>query len=237
MNRIWDQEVPYLSLFDGHHIFYMALMGLLLALMIMHWRYIKSESEKIRKWLLVLSIGQQVVLYSWYIFETGFDMGESLPFHISRISSILGIVFLFTKNVRILDTLFFFGLFAYGSFFYPSRVYPAYHIMGMSFFVNHAITILLPIFAAIAYDWRPTLKAAFQSYGWFLIYFFFVYFLNPLIDGNYFYLKHRPFLGHLPDSIYVPLVIILTLLIFLLGYFLGKTISQAVKSVGRRRTQ
>lgn len=237
MNFFWDQEVSYISLFDGHHIFYIVLMGILLLLMITHWRDVKLESAKIRKWILGFSIVQQVLLYSWYFFEMGFDVAESLPLHISRISSILGIIFLFSKNFKVLDTLFYFGLFAYGSFFYPSRVYPAYHVMGLSFFVNHAITILLPIFAAIAYDWRSSLKAAYQSYGWFLIYFFFVYFLNPLIDGNYFYLKYRPFFGHLPDSIYVPGVLILTFAIFLLGYFLSNVTEKVVRYIRKGRVQ
>ena len=164
----------------------------------------------------------------------GFDVSESLPLHISRVSTLLGIVYLMTKNEKVLNVLFYFGLFAYGSFFYPQRVYPIYHAIGISFFINHAITILLPIFAAIAYDWRPHLRGVFKAYGWFLVYFVFVYFLNPLIDGNYFYLKYRPFFGSLPDSVYVPLVLIATLGIFFLGYYLSKIIRYLIENRGRR---
>lgn len=228
MNYFWDQEVPYINLFDIHHNFYILLMGSLLILIITHFRYIHEHKETVRKFILWVSIIQQVAMYSWYIFETGFDVSESLPLHISRISSLLGIIFLVTGNKKVLDTLFYFGLFAYGSFFYPSRVYPIYHIIGMSFFINHAITILLPIIAAIITDWRPTLPAAFKSYGWFLLYFIFVYFLNPLIDGNYFYLKHRPFFDYLPDFIYVPLVLLATLIIFLVGYYGAKIAEKLV---------
>lgn len=228
MNKYWDEEVPFISIFDGHHLFYIALMLILLLLMITQYDKIKEYSEQLRKGILIVSIGQQILLYSWYIFEMGFDLSESLPLHISRISSILGIIYLLTKKKKVLNVLFYFGLFAYGTFFYPQRVYPFYHVIGISFFLNHAITILLPIFAAIAYDWRPTFPAALRAYGWFLIYFVFVYFLNPLIDGNYFYLKHRPFFAHLPDIIYVPGVLLATFLIFVLGYFLSKAVERAV---------
>ncbi len=230
MNDFWNEEVPFISLLGGHHLFYIGLMAGLLFLLVARHRDIKEKAKGVSRWILGISVAQQIVLYSWYLFETGFDLSESLPLHISRISSLLGIVFLVTKNTHVLDTLFYFGLYAYGSFFYPSRVYPVYHVMGLSFFVNHAVTILLPLFAAIAYDWRPTLKAAFRSFGWFCFYFFFVYFLNPLIDGNYFYLKYRPFFDHLPDELYVPLVLIATLFIFLLGYYLAKTGDKHIKA-------
>lgn len=232
MNIFWDQEVPYIGIFDAHHLIYIALMVLLLVGMIRQKKNIKKYADQISQVILVLSILQQIALYSWYIFETGFDISESLPLHISRISSILGIIYLVTKNKKVLNVLFYFGLYAYGSFFYPSRVYPMYHLIGISFFINHAVTILLPIFAAIAYNWRPRLPAVFKAYGWFLVYFFFVYFLNPFIDGNYFYLKYRPFLSHLTDSIYVPTVLIFTLLIFLFGYYFSRLIEYSVSHTG-----
>lgn len=228
MNHFWSQDVPYLSLLDEHHFFYIALMVSLLIAMIVQVKWIKIHAANIRMLILIFSIAQQLLLYSWYITETGFDISESLPLHISRISSILGIIYLITDNKAFLEVLFYFGLFAYGSFFYPSRVYPVYHAIGISFFINHAVTILLPIFAAIVYNWRPSLAGTLKSYGWFLLYFLFVYLLNPLIDGNYFYLKYRPFLSQLPDYAYVPIVLTATLFIFLLGYYLARGVEKAV---------
>lgn len=228
MNIFWDEEVSFIPLFGEHHLIYIILMLILLVLLMTQYRFIKQYADKISYWILAFSIGQQVLLYSWYIFETGFDVSESLPLHISRISSILGIIYLITKNQKVLHLLFYFGLYAYGTFFYPQRVYPVYHVIGISFFINHAITILLPIFVAIAYDWRPSLSGAFNAYLWFLFYFFFVYFLNPLLDGNYFYLKHRPFFGHLPDYLYIPLVLLFILIIFLIGYYLALLIEKVV---------
>jgi hypothetical protein len=45
-----------------------------------------------------------------------------------------------------------------------------------------------------------------------------VYFLNPIIDGNYFYLKYRPFFKEWPESIYIPFVVIGTLIGFYTGF-------------------
>ena len=226
MNLFWSVNVPYIHLFDFHHMLYISLMLLTLFILLYYRKFVKIHSEKIRKSILVTSIGQQVLLYSWYIFELGFDMAESLPFHISRISSLLGIYYLLTKNRRVLNVLFFFGLYAYGSFLYPSLVYPFYHAVGISFLINHVITILLPFFAAIAYDWKPTFKSLIVAYGYFLLYFTFVYFFNPLVDGNYFYLKHRPFFSHWSDAVYIPVVLIATFTLFLTGFGVFKGIEK-----------
>lgn len=228
MNPFWSEHAPYIQLFGVNHLLYIGIMLLSLFLLIRYRDKVRKHSETVRKMILVLSIAQQILLYSWYIFETGFDISESLPLHISRISSLLGIYYLFTKNPKVMNTLFYFGLYAYGSFLVPSRVYTIYHAIGISFLVNHVITILLPLFASIAYDWRPTLKSLFISFGYFLIYFIFVYFLNPLINGNYFYLKHRPFLQELPGYIYHPAALIATFLLFCVGYFAYRAVEKKV---------
>lgn len=226
MNIFWSEQAPFIKLFGLNHLLYIGIMFLLLLLLVHYRGKVKEHRETVRKVLLVISFAQQILLYSWYIFETGFDSAESLPLHISRISSLIGIYYLFTKSEKAMNILFYFGLYAYGSFLVPSRVYAIYHIVGISFLVNHVITLLLPIFASIAYEWRPTLKSLFTSYGYFLLYFFFVYFLNPLIDGNYFYLKIRPFLQTLPDNIYNPAALAATFALFCIGYVVYKAIEK-----------
>lgn len=234
MKLFWSEHAPFIELFGWQHLLYTGIMLLTLFLLVRYRTEVRRNRENIRKIILVVSIVQQVLLYSWYIFETGFDISESLPLHVSRISSLLGIYYLFTKNTKVMNVLFFFGLYAYGSFLVPSRVYAIYHIVGISFLVNHVVTILLPIFASIAYDWRPTFHSLFTSYGYFLFYFFFVFFLNPLIDGNYFYLKTRPFLQDLPGYIYNPAALVATFSLFLVGYYAYRAIEK--KMTGKNLT-
>lgn len=219
MHNFWNKEVPYISVFGLHHVIYIFLLIVSLSLLLYYRVEVKNYRNSFRKVLLFVSIMQQILLYSWYIFEMGFNLSESLPLHISRISSILGILFLLTERKGYLNTLFFFGLFAYASFFYPQRVYPFYHVIGISFFLNHVLTILLPIYASIVYDWRPRFSSLTKAYSWFLLYFTFVYFLNPLINGNYFYLKFRPFFGDWPDTLYIPAALSATFCLFLIGYY------------------
>ncbi|GEL76374.1 YwaF family protein [Tenuibacillus multivorans] len=227
INQSWSEEAPFIAPFDIHHLVYIIIVVALLGLLLFNKEKIKSNAHRIGAVILTISILQQIMLYSWYIFETGFNISESLPLHISRISSLLGIYFIMTKNFKVLDVLFFFSIFAYGSFLYPQRIYEITHIMGLSFLINHAITILLPYFAYIAFGWRPTFKSFIRAYVIFVVYLMFVYLLNPLIDGNYFYLKYRPFLDNWSDYLYIPGVLIITFIGFLLFYRVVKLIERA----------
>ncbi len=233
MNLFWDENVTFISPFDSHHLIYLGIFAAALILMIRKRDIIREKPNKIAFGILVLSVFQQLLLYSWYFLETGFNVSEALPLHICRISSILGIYFLISKNTKVLDTMFYFGLFAYGSFIYPQRIYPVYHAVGISYLINHALTILLPWFAHIAYDWKPTFNKFKESSTLFLIYFACVYFLNPLIDGNYFYLKFRPFFKEWPESVYVPFIITSTLL----GFYAAYKISNKILELGNEKNR
>ena len=219
MNPWWSEHAPFIEPFGLQHLVYIAIVALLLVGLLKNQAFVKKHRKKIALVTLIIFLMQQTLLYSWYVLETGFDVSESLPFHISRVTSILGIIFLITKNRRLMDIIFFFGIFAYTSFLYPQRVYEIYHVIGLSFLINHVITLLLPYFAYIAYDWRPPAKAVVRAYAAFLVYFTFVYFFNPLVDGNYFYLKYRPVAKDLPEYLYVPGTLLVTLIGFLIAHF------------------
>ncbi|MEQ6390201.1 TIGR02206 family membrane protein [Bacillaceae bacterium S4-13-58] len=227
----WSEEAEYIQVFGLHHFIYIGLMVTALVILLIKREQVRENADKIANVILVVSILQQVLLYSWYVFETGFNVSESLPLHICRIASLLGIYFLITKNKIALDLLFYMGLFAYGSFLYPQRVYPVYHVIGISFVINHMVTILLPYFGYIAYGWRPKWKGLLRTYAIFLAYFLFVYFLNPIIDGNYFYLKYRPFFKEWPDYLYIPAVLFVTFIGFVIAFIVARSIGKASNKV------
>ena len=150
MEVMWSQHTPYIEPFDMQHLIYIGILVSILALMIRNRDSLRENRKLYGMVILGLSVFQQILLYTWYWMEMGFNLSESLPLHICRISTLLGIWFLISKKHKVLDVMFFFGLYAYGSFLYPSRVYPVQHAIGISFVLNHAITILLPWFGHIA---------------------------------------------------------------------------------------
>lgn len=225
-NSWWSMHAPFIRPFDGNHLLYIGIVVLLFIILFRFREQMKSRAKTVGYIILAVSVLQQIFLYSWYMIEMGFDVSESLPLHISRITSLLGIYYLITNNRKVMDVIFFFSLFAYGSFLYPQRIYEITHVIGISYLVNHAITILLPYYAYFAYGYRPTFQSFKRAYVVFFFYFWFVYFLNPLIGGNYFYLKYRPFFREWPDYLYVPTVLIAVLFGFYFAYRIVKRISK-----------
>lgn len=205
----------YITLFSLEHFIYiggLVVMGLLLFL---RKEWIWTNRDKVSNGILLVSIAQQILLYTSYGLLFEFSLAESLPFHLSRINSLLGIIFLITKNKRIYNVLSYFSVFALLSFFYPSRVYGITHPIGISFFLNHVITLLLPYYAMIAYQYTVDTKDRNTAFKWLVGYTIFCLILNPLVDGNYFYLKHKPIFSNLPNLIYVPLLLVFSYVLFM----------------------
>lgn len=207
----------YIKVFGLEHIIYITGLIIIAVLLFKFKESVKTNENTVTIFILIASICQQILLYSSYFVLMEFDLAESLPFHISRINSILGIIFLVTKNKKVYTVLCYFGLYAWTSFLYPSRVYGITHPIGISFFVNHVITLLMPYYGMIAYDIKIKKGDKNKAFFWFLIYLTFVYFFNPLVDGNYFYLKYKPIFAFLPEHVYLLCSMLFTYVLFSIG--------------------
>ena len=228
MNPFWSKDIDFIGLFSLGHFFYLTVFLICLLGLFLFRHQIPRNSKKWRKAILLISLSQQFLLYFWYWQEMAFPLDEALPLHISRISSLLGIFFLFTSNLKIMDIMGYFSSFAYLSFLVPARIHPPYHALGISYLVNHVITILLPLFAHYAYNWNPSKQAHKKAFWAFSIYLFIVVLVNTLVKGNYFYLMERPFkfLNSLPRSIYLVICLIGTYLLFRVYQWLFNKITQ-----------
>lgn len=210
-------QQDYIRMFGADHWLYILILLCLIAALFVFRKQIPPRRKQISAIILGVSVFQQLLLYSSYFTLLDFHLGESLPFQLSRISSLIGIFLLITKRRRLFSVLCFFSIYAWATFLYPSRVYAITHPIGVSFILNHVITILLPYYMMIAYGMQIKKGDALHAFFWFFVYLVFVYFFNPLVDGNYFYLKYRPVFSTWPDALYLPATLLVTLAGFLLG--------------------
>ena len=211
----------YIPIFGIDHLIYILGLIAIAVMLFVNKSHVRAHRRGITAAVILLIIGQQILMYSSYYFvlgdDWGFDASNALPLHISRINSILGLLFLLTKNDKIFRALAMFGLFAWLSFLYPSHVYGVTHPIGISFFINHVVTLLLPFYGIIAYGQKIKTGDSLKVFPWFVLYVAAAYAANMLTGGNYFYLRDKPVFEGMTDVFYIPLSLVFALLLFKAG--------------------
>ncbi len=204
-------DAPFVKILGMEHLIYLFFCITVVILFAKNYKWVRKNEQVLRKVFLSVLVFQQVFfLYGWYAVFTPNFWSEGLPLQMCRIASLLTIVFLINKNKIALDVLCYFSIFALISLFYPLAVYNFTHISGLSYMINHLITVLIPAFAAITCGFEPTRKTCFHAVIGFLIYFPIAIIANYLTGGNYFYQTNRPFLHSLSEVQFGALTIIVT---------------------------
>ncbi len=189
-------DAPYLKIYTLPHILYLLFCFSAVFFFIRYRKLIREKRVLVGKIILGIILFQQIFLmYGWYLLFEDELLANALPLEMCRISSILTILFLVTGNTGFMDVIFYFSIFALCSLFYPKNVYHFLHVNGVSYMINHLMTVLTPIFGAIAYGWKPGWKAFRRAAITFTVYLPVVIVVDQLTGGNYFYLVDRPFLN------------------------------------------
>lgn len=220
-----DPDPEFIAVGSVDHLVYVAGVAVLGVLLLTNRGWVRAGASAIRRVTIVVVVLQQSALYGFYAY-TSWDTSESLPLHVSRISALLALLYLMTGSRRVMDVLFYFGLWAWTSFSYPQNIQPMTNILGWSFFVNHVVVLLMPAFAWITTDWRPTVRALWRSFGWFLLYVAAAVAANALTGGNYFYQRDKPVLPGLPQPYYLLVSVLGSLALFWLGYAVARLVAR-----------
>lgn len=209
-----------------HHLLYLGILVFFGLLLFLNPTPIRQHRRKITTGVLIVSLLQQGLLYGYFIVFDILTLSDSLPLHLSRITSILGIIFFITKNPKLFSVIAYFSLFAWLSFLVPTDIQPINHPLGVSFLINHVITLLLPFYMIIAYQVTLRPQDKYIAYAWLSLYIIVVYFLNPVLGGNYFYLVNKPVFQNTPELVYLLGVYVVSFLLFTIGEQVFKRVDQ-----------
>ena len=144
----FDADPGWIAVGGADHLTYVGLLILAGALLLGCRGWVRRRARALRRGTAVVVIVQQVTLYTTYLLN-GAGLDEALPLHSCRIAALLGLVWLLTRWRPALDVSFYFGLYAYASFSYPQQIQPVHNVLGWSFWINHAVTLLLPVFGYV----------------------------------------------------------------------------------------
>ncbi len=211
LENFLSPDAAYVTPYGVAHTIYLIFCVVSVTLFIKNKDFIIIHKKLFKKiFLIALAIQQVFFLYGWYALCTPNFWSEGLPLQLCRVASVLTIVFLITENKIVLNVLSYFSVYALISLFYPLSVYNFTHISGLSYMINHLITVLIPIFAVMILGWYINWKSFMHATIGFSIYFPLAVLANLIPGSNYFYLIERPFWNDMPSALYMFLAYTIT---------------------------
>lgn len=228
-NILWEENLKNTEFkaYSIDHISILIFVFIIILLIFIFKEHIKNYSLKyvIRFILIFLFIGQQCLLYLWYINTGTFSISTSLPLYTCRICEILCLILLINKNRKVFSIAFFWGIVGATiallspdteGYKFPSAMY-------LQFFIGHGCILITLFFAIFIYEYIPDLKDLKIAFKHTFIYLFVVGILNYMIDGNYSYLRAKPTVASPLDSLppypfYIPMFVGFILLMFIMVY-------------------
>lgn len=184
------------------------------------------KKEKIYSSIIgAILILNQISLYYWYIDNNKLSLRECLPLYLCRLSLILCILMITTKNRKIFDIVYFWGLGGAGTalLFHDTSIFSFPHYIFIQFFISHGGILISIFFMIFVHNYAPSLNSLKRTLKWTIIYFIITIPTNYLINSNYSYLRCKPdfpLLNPLSNNpfVYVPLFIGSIHLLFVLLY-------------------
>ena len=181
----------------------------------------------VRKLLLGSLLLEQVSQYSWYFLAGTFTLGDGLPLYISRTTIIALILSYLTINYYFRTISIYWGTFAGILAVLFPVIYPFYfpHVTNFTYFFGHIVMVWSVVYFLAVEKYRFSKKGLFFALVFTNIFNYFVYRLNPLVNGNYSYFAYPPVfkdaLGKLPSGQYSILVFVIYNLLILLIHLIG----------------
>lgn len=216
VERFLDPEPGWIDIGGPDHLMYVTGLAVVAATLIGLRGSVRRHRRLVRRAVLAVAVLQQIGYYVFAISQ-GWDWAIDLPLHVSRVTALLGVVYLATGSRRVMDLHFYLGLWAWISFSYPQDVEPADTLRGVNFWINHVLTLLMPVLAVITTDWRPRLRALPAAFGVFTAIILAARVANEITGGNYAYQRDQPLLPDVPSPVYLGLTLLAGLALFGLG--------------------
>lgn len=213
--------------FSISHIISLIIIAFVIYLIFIFKDEFKDEKkEKLCSSIIAMTLVlHQISLYYWYIDNNKLSLSESLPLYLCRLSLILCILMVFTKNHKIFDIAYFWGLggASIALLFHDTSLFSFPHYIFIQFFISHGGILISIFFMMFVHNYTPNLTSLKRTFKWTFIYFIVTIPTNYLVNSNYSYLRCKPdfpLLNHIPDNpfLYVGIFIGSINLLFVLLY-------------------
>ena len=148
------------------------------------------------------SIGAGIALFmlAQELFDRGYHVylgddfwGHVLPLQMCGASVFLTIALLLTRNYRIFQLLYFWGLGGAGvAILTPDIQYPFPHVLNITYFTSHALIIVGVAYMMANFGYRPTLGSLGGTILFSNLYMAAMFPLNALLGTNFLFVSEKP---------------------------------------------
>lgn len=196
--------------FDFVHPYLMYLITVGVTIFLIRSIFLKTEfMNKHMKviWIIItiLLAWTQFARYAGVFFDNGlewsvwifnfkihaFSIRSHLPFYMCRISVVVLLYYMFTKDKRVESFLFYWGALGLAGVLYPNGEFANSVNLTETFYIDHILLTVTPFFLVVYRKYVPTFKdVVIISTLMFVILIAFI-FINPLLDTDYFYLENQ----------------------------------------------
>jgi hypothetical integral membrane protein (TIGR02206 family) len=157
--------------------------------------FIMKHKNVILITVAVLLSWTQLVRYGIVVIRDGFILDQHLPFYVCRLSVVVLLYYVITKDKRVESFLFYWGATGIAGVIYPNG--PIDNIINLTetFYIDHFLLGLSPFFLVIYQGYKPVKSDLFKITGVMFIMLLVFIPLNNIMDTDYFYLKDRSIVG------------------------------------------
>lgn len=171
--------IPLLSIIIGVYLIY-------------HFRF-KLRDYRHEKWIrygiAILAILLEVSFQVWQMAHGKWDFAESLPLHLCRLTSYLGIFIMFSKNKKVFEIAYFWSLAGVVSILFPDILHGPDRYRYYHFMMSHILFFYMYMYLLFVLDFRLTFQSFKKSFiALFVLAVFIIIPINNIFGMNYMYL-------------------------------------------------
>ena len=157
--------------------------------------FIIKHKSKILIIAAVLLSWTQLVRYVIVVIRDGFILEMHLPFYVCRLSVVVLLYYVITKDKRVESFLFYWGATGIAGDIYPNG--PIDNIVNLTetFYIDHFLLGLSPFFLVVYQGYKPVKADLFRITGVMFVMLLVFIPLNNIMNTDYFYLKDRSIVG------------------------------------------
>jgi hypothetical integral membrane protein (TIGR02206 family) len=178
------------TFFSTPHVLTLILFFLTCFLFVYYRRGLKSYQNLIKWTLFTTLVLCEVSFHLWLILTNQWEVAD-LPLQLCSLSTFLSLYLFLKPNQKVFNLLFFIGLLpAILSMVTPDIVYQFPHFRFFKYFLHHSAIPLSVLYFILFEGYRVPRKAVITSYLTLNLIAVPIFFLNRLLDTNFFFLAN-----------------------------------------------